>query len=165
MTIALGQIWWMRARNTVMLRTFSKIYGLSALRLGWGYCPDAVADVLNRVRGPFNVSSVAQVVGEAAVRDQVFVDKARQYNTQWLEQLTQELSGIGLIVHPSAGNFLLLEFSGGDVQANAAYDFLMEQGIILRKVGNYGLPHCLRLTIGTADENRAVVAAFAEFMS
>lgn len=151
-------------QNTVMLRTFSKIYGLSALRLGWAYAPPAIVDVLNRVRGPFNVNAPAIAAGAAAVRDVAFTQQAKTFNTQWLGWLSSELSALGLIVHPSIGNFLLVEFPKGAASASAANAFLMERGLIVREVGNYGLPQCLRITIGLEEDNRAVVAALKAFL-
>jgi histidinol-phosphate aminotransferase len=149
--------------NVVMLRTFSKIYGLAALRLGWAYCPAAVADVLNRVRGPFNVTAPAIAAGVAALEDAAHVERAVVHNEKWLPWMTAELERIGIAVTPSAGNFVLMHFPAarGWVAADA---FLKARGIILRPVGAYGIPNALRLTIGTEDDNRKVVAALTEFM-
>jgi histidinol-phosphate aminotransferase len=149
--------------NTVMLRTFSKIYGLAALRLGWAYCPAAVADVLNRVRGPFNITAPAIAAGVEAMEDTAHVERAVAHNEQWLPWVTAELGKLGLEVTPSIGNFVLLHFPAGR-SAPAADAFLKERGIILRPVAAYGLPNALRMTLGTEEENRAVVAALAEFM-
>jgi histidinol-phosphate aminotransferase len=154
--------------NTVMLRTFSKIYGLAALRLGWAYCPAAVADVLNRVRGPFNVTAPAIAAGVAALDDLDHVERSVAHNEKWLPWVTAELGKIGLEVTPSIGNFVLLHFPARQdarKSAAAADAFLKGRGIILRPVGAYGLPNALRMTIGTEEENRAVVAALAEFMA
>lgn len=153
------------AENTVMLRTFSKIYGLAALRIGWAYCPKSVADVLNRVRGPFNVSSPAIYAAAAAVRDVEFTREAKEHNDRWLPWLTKNMQNSGLVVHPSVGNFILVEFPQGAKNANAANDYLMGKGIIGRKVDSYGLPKCLRFTIGLEEENNALSAAVAEFMN
>jgi histidinol-phosphate aminotransferase len=154
------------APNAVMLRTFSKIYGLSALRIGWCYGPAAVADVLNRVRGPFNVSAPALAAAEAALDDVAFTDGARTHNDIWRPWLAAELARIGLIVHPSVGNFVLVEFPDHPARnADAANDALNAKGIIPRKVGNYGLPLCLRITVGLESDMRAVVAVLTEFMA
>jgi histidinol-phosphate aminotransferase len=153
--------------NTVMLRTFSKVYGLAALRLGWAYCPAAVADVLNRVRGPFNVTAPAIAAGVAAVEDTEHVERAVVHNERWLPWVTAEIGKLGLEVTPSIGNFVLVHFPAGQGSskgAAAADAFLKARGIILRPVGPYGLPSALRMTIGTEEENRAVVAALAELM-
>ncbi len=151
--------------NVVMIRTFSKIYGLAAVRLGWGYCPPSVADVLNRLRNPFNVTRPAQAAGIAALDDIAHLDGAREHNDIWLPWLSRELEAIGLTAHPSVGNFVLVRFPAEAAKnADAANDCLNAKGIIPRKVGNYGLADCLRITIGTEDEMRAVVDALTEFM-
>jgi histidinol-phosphate aminotransferase len=150
--------------NTVMTRTFSKIYGLAALRLGWAYCPEPVADVLNRIRGPFNVSSPAIAAGIAALEDRAHVEKSVAHNETWLPWLTAELEKLGLTVTPSVANFVLVHFpekEGRD--AEAANQFLQSRGIIVRRMGGYGLPGALRITIGTEDENKATVAALRDF--
>lgn len=153
-----------RTDNTVMTRTFSKIYGLASLRIGWAYCPNSVIEVLNRVRGPFNVSTPAVAAAVAAVKDEEFVEKARIHNDESILWLTEELQRIGLIVYPTVANFILIKFPDGEKQANAANDYLLGQGIIVRQVANYGLPDCLRITIGTKDENRMVVENLFGFM-
>lgn len=151
--------------NVVITRTFSKIYGLGGLRLGWGYCPPAIADILNRLRNPFNVSSLSQVAGLAALADRAFVEHARSHNARWRDWLTGELRRIGLAVPNSVANFVLARFPdipGKD--APTADAFLKAQGIIVRRVAAYGLPDCLRISIGLEDEMRAVVAALSEFL-
>ena len=147
--------------NVVMTRTFSKIHGLAALRLGWAYCPAHVADVLNRIRGPFNVGAPAIAAGAAAVADQAFVERAIAHNEEWLPKLTRAIAALGLKVTPSVGHFLLIHFKPGD--AARADEFLAARGLVLRRVAAYGLPDALRLTIGTADANHAVLAALKEF--
>ncbi|MFV0367142.1 MAG: histidinol-phosphate transaminase [Hyphomicrobiaceae bacterium] len=151
--------------NTVMTRTFSKIHGLAALRIGWGYCPAGVADVLNRIRGPFNLSSAAIAAGTAAIADAAHVEKAVAHNSKWVPWLETEIAKLGLTVTPSVANFILIHFPGDSGRtAKDADAFLKSKGIILRKVGAYGLGSCLRMTIGTEDENRRTVAALSEFM-
>ena len=150
--------------NVVMTRTFSKIYGLAALRLGWAYCPAHVADVLNRIRGPFNLSSPAIAAGVAAINDQSFVDAALAHNNVWLPWLTAEIGRLGIAVTPSVGNFLLLHFPKNR-PAPSADSFLLERGIVVRRMEAYGMPDALRLTIGDEEANRAVVAALKEFMA
>lgn len=152
------------ASNVVMTRTLSKIYGLAGLRLGWAYCPPAVADVLNRVRGPFNVSLPAIAAGAAAIRDQAHTEAAVAHNERWLPWLTSELEKIGLKVTPSVGNFLLVHFPVNGRGAASADAFLSERGLILRRMEGYGLPGALRLTVGTEEANRAVVEALSQFM-
>ncbi len=149
--------------NVVMTRTFSKIHGLAALRLGWAYCPPAIADVLNRIRGPFNVGIPAMRAGVAAIEDQAFQNLAREHNAKWLGFLKSEIEKLGLEVTPSVGNFLLVHF-GSVERAKAADGFLTERGLILRSVASYGLPAALRLSVGTEEANRAVVAALKEFV-
>ena len=152
--------------NTVMTRTFSKIHGLAALRVGWAYAPASVIDTLNRVRGPFNVSTAAQAAAIAAIRDKAHAAAAKAHNTKWLSWLTGEIAATGLKVSPSVGNFLLIEFpSTGSKTAAEADKFLLRHGIILRAVGAYGLPNCLRLSVGAEEGNRAAVAALEEFMA
>lgn len=154
--------------NVVVTRTFSKIFALSSLRLGWAYCSPAVADVLNRLRNPFNVSTPAQEAGIAAVEDTDFLEASRAHNTRWRDWLAAELARLGLTVHPSVANFLLVSFAGrgdGAAEAERARLFLKSQGILVRQVGAYGLPDCLRITIGQEAEMRAVVETLAEFLN
>ena len=151
--------------NTVMTRTFSKIYGLASLRIGWAYCPTEIADALNRIRGPFNVSGPAIAAGIAALADQAWVQRAVEHNEVWLARMTEALSAIGIGVTPSAANFLLLHFpKRNGKSAQAADAFLHQRRIILRRVEEYGLPDALRLTIGSEEENRAVLDALTSFM-
>ncbi len=151
--------------NVVMTRTFSKIYGLAALRLGWVYAPAHIVDVLNRLRGPFNVSTPSLWAGIAAIKDVAHVEKARAHNEKWLAWLTDEISKLGYRVTPSVANFLLIHFPAEKGRsAKDADAFLMSRGLILRQVGSYGLPDCLRLSVGTEDANRLVVAALSEFV-
>ncbi len=153
------------SRNVVMTRTFSKIYGLAALRLGWAYCPPAIADVLNRIRGPFNITAPSIAAGIAAIEDTSHVEASLVHNDKWLPWTTAEIEKLGLEVTPSVGNFILIHFpteKGRD--AIAADAFLKSKGIIMRRVAGYGLPNALRMTIGTEADNRTVVAALAAFM-
>lgn len=152
-----------RFPNVVMTRTFSKAYGLAALRLGWAYCPPAIADVLNRVRGPFNVSSVAQAAGLAALHDTDHLRAALTHNSEWLAWLRAALTKMGLRITPSAANFLLIHFRDEHMAA-AADSHLRKAGLILRRTANYGLPAALRMTVGDATANRAVTAALRDFM-
>ena len=150
--------------NVVMLRTFSKIYGLGGLRLGWAYCPVAVADALNRLRGPFNVSSAAQVAGVAALDDTAFVAKVRAHVETWREWTAAEARNLGLHVTPGIGNFVLIHFSPEPCRDAAAADaFLKSRGLIARRMERYGIPQALRVTIGREDEMRAFIAALADF--
>ncbi|ODN70124.1 histidinol-phosphate transaminase [Methylobrevis pamukkalensis] len=153
------------ADNVVMTRTFSKIHGLAALRIGWMYGPAHVVDAVNRVRGPFNVSAAAIAAGTAAIRDRAFMEEAVTHNNHWLEIVTREIGDLGLEVTPSVGNFVLIHFP--DVPGRSAADadeFLVSRGLVLRRVSGYGLPNALRLTIGSEEANRAVIAALADFV-
>ena len=153
-----------RSENVVMTRTFSKIYGLAFLRVGWGYCPPAIADVLNRLRPPFNVNGVAQLTAAAAIRDREFTRKAVAHNETWLRWLNDEVVKLGLVVTPSIGNFLLIHFgSEAGRTASDADAFLQSKGLILRRLETYGISNGLRLTVGREDDNRKVIAALREF--
>ena len=152
--------------NVVMLRTFSKIYGLAALRLGWAYCPPGVADVLNRLRGPFNVSAPALAAGVAALADVAHTRAARESNDRWLPWFRDQATALGLTAWPSAGNFVLLGFAADPARgADAACRFLNQRGIIPRRMAAYGLPDCLRVTVGGEADMRAVVDALAAFLA
>jgi len=151
--------------NVVMTRTFSKIYGLAALRLGWLYGPAHIVDAINRIRGPFNVNGPAIAAGIAAMQDTAHVDRARAHNTHWLAWLTDEIGKLGLAVTPSAANFVLIHFP--EVKGRTARDadaFLTKRGLILRQVGAYKLPNALRISVGTEEANRLVVQALKEFL-
>ncbi len=156
--------------NVVMMRTFSKIYGLGGARLGWAYCPGAVADVLNRVRNPFNVAAPAQAAGLAALADQAFTEKARRHNLTWRRWTADRLEEMGLETVPSIANFLLVRFPQGkagdnrELSAQAADGFLKSQGLIVRRMESYGLPEFLRVTIGREDEMKAFADALSRFM-
>jgi histidinol-phosphate aminotransferase len=153
------------ADNVVMLRTFSKIYALAGLRLGWAYCPAAIVDVLNRVRGPFNVSTPAIAAGVAAVEDIESLQRARAHNDHWLPWFSERLAALGLPLTPSVANFVLPRFPDEpDRNAEAAFAFLRSRGILTRKMGGYGLPQHLRVTIGTGEEMERVAAVLGEFM-
>jgi histidinol-phosphate aminotransferase len=151
--------------NVVMTRTFSKIHGLANLRLGWMYGPAHVIDALNRIRGPFNVNGPALAAGAAAILDEAHVGAAIAHNDHWLPRMSTRLTELGLTVTPSVGNFLLLHFPGDNGRtAQAADAFLTARGLILRRMDAYGLPGALRLTIGDAAANEAVLAALGAFM-
>ena len=152
--------------NVVVTRTFSKIYGLGGIRLGWAYGPAAVADVLNRLRNPFNVSSVAQVAGLAALADQAFIERAKAHNARWRDWTTASLRCLGLDVPDSFGNFVLVRFPDEPGRnAMAADAFLRARGIIARRMAAYGLADALRITIGREDEMNEAVAALSDFLA
>ncbi len=150
------------ANNVVMVRTFSKLYALAALRLGWAYCPPQIAAVLHRVRGPFNVNAAAQAAGIAALDDLPFLDAARRHNQVCREWFTTRLTALGLTVYPSAGNFVLVDFSSWG-SAESARLYLKNRGILVRQMGVYKLSHCLRITIGRTSEMHEVAEALAGY--
>jgi histidinol-phosphate aminotransferase len=151
--------------NVVMTRTFSKIHGLAALRLGWMFGPAHVVAAVNRVRGPFNVATPAIAAGIAAIEDHEHQQRAREHNTRWLGFLTHEIAKLGLDVTPSVANFLLIHFPEERGRtAQDANDFLTARGLVLRQVGAYKLPNALRMTVGTEESNRLVVAALRDFL-
>jgi len=153
------------SQNVVMTRTFSKIHGLGGMRIGWMYGPGHIVDAINRMRGPFNVSAAAIEAGVAALRDRAHVDRTIAHNEQWLTWLTQELTGLGLRVTPSVGNFILIHFpADAKHSAEKADAWLAERGFILRRVAAYGFPNALRMTVGTEEANRGVVTALAAFL-
>jgi histidinol-phosphate aminotransferase len=153
------------SENVVMIRTFSKIYGLAALRLGWLYGPAHVVDALNRIRGPFNVNTPAIVAGIEAIRDTAHVERARQHNAKWLPWLTEEIGKLGLKVTPSVANFVLIHFPATPGKtAKEADAFLTRRGLVLRQVGAYHLPDALRMSVGSEEANHLVVSSLAEFL-
>ncbi len=140
-------------QNVVLTRTFSKIYGLASLRIGWSYSSSYVADILNKVRGPFNVGGPAQFSAAAALQDEEFFKASKNHNKKWLEILFKEFAEIKNIkAYPSIANFILLDF-GSFENAKKANQKLLENGIIIREMMAYGLENCLRMTIGTEEEN------------
>src|SRR5882762_9923125 len=153
------------SENVVMLRTFSKIYGLAALRLGWLYGPEHLVDALNRIRGPFNVGAPSIAAGVAAIGDTAHVETSRQHNEKWLAWISEEIAKLGLKVTPSVGNFILIHFP--ETKGKTAKDadaLLTARGCVLRAVAAYHLPNALRMSIGTEEANKLVVATLAEMM-
>ncbi|MCL4760953.1 MAG: histidinol-phosphate transaminase [Burkholderiales bacterium] len=147
--------WVARYPNLVVTRTFSKAFGLAALRVGYGVMAAAVADILNRVRQPFNVNTLAQVAAVAALDDEDYVDESRALNRAGLAQLAAGFDALGLAHLPTQANFVLVDV-GDAARVNRA---LLRQGVIVRPVGNYGLPTWLRVTVGLAQENARLLAA------
>ncbi|MDQ8027104.1 MAG: histidinol-phosphate transaminase [Brevundimonas sp.] len=150
------------AENIVVTRTFSKIHGLGGLRIGFGYAPLKVAEAVDRIRLPFNVSVAGLDAAVAALSDEAHQKASLELVETWRPRLTQAIKGFGFDVLPSVGNFVLVRFADA-AKAAAANDYLHTKGIIVRPVGGYGLPECLRITIGTEDQNRAVLDALSEF--
>jgi histidinol-phosphate aminotransferase len=150
--------------NVVMTRTFSKIYGLGGLRLGWAYCPAHVADVLNRIRGPFNVSAAAIAAGVAAMVDQDFVHRNRTHNTTERRRLEQQLGRLGVESTPSAANFILVKMQTAEEVAKLV-GFLAERSVMVRSVAAYGLPEYFRVSIGAREANDAFLAALDAYLN
>ena len=142
--------------NVVMIRTFSKIYGLASLRLGWSYSSLYIADILNRARGPFNGSGAAQYAGIAAINDYDFVEKSKIHNKKWLKIFATEFDEMGIKHYPSVANFILLDFAS-TTRCLEVNQFLLDNGVILREMSAYNLPSCLRISIGQEGENLIVI--------
>jgi histidinol-phosphate aminotransferase len=152
--------------NTVMTHTFSKIHGLAALRVGWMFGPAHIVDALNRIRGPFNVSTPAMLAAVAAIEDAAHVQMSKAHTEHWRNWLTEEITKLGLQVTPSVANFVLIHFPlDKGKTATEADAFLTKRGLVLRALTNYRLPHALRMTIGTEEANRLVVDGLRDFMA
>jgi histidinol-phosphate aminotransferase len=151
------------AKNVVVTRTFSKIHGLAGLRVGFGYAPQAIAEAVDRIRLPFNNSIPAQEAAVAALADEDHQERSRELVREWRPRLTQAIRGMGFEVMPSAGNFVLVRFPDPAKTAQAADAFLHSRGLIVRPVGGYGLTDCLRITVGTAEQNRLVIDGLEGF--
>jgi histidinol-phosphate aminotransferase len=154
------------AENVIMTRTFSKVFGLAGLRVGWAYGPAAVIDALNRTRGPFNVNSGALAAAAAALSDRAHLELAVAHNSVWIKWLTEQIAALGLRVTPSIGNFLLVHLPGGKGRGAAEADqFLRDRGLVLRRMAAYGFPNALRLTVGTEEANKLFVASLSDFLA
>jgi histidinol-phosphate aminotransferase len=154
------------SNNVVMTRTFSKIHGLAALRIGWMYAPANICDAINRVRGPFNVNAMAIAAGAAALSDTAHQQKALAHNDEWLERVTRELCDMGLRVTPSVGNFVLVHFPDDPAKSAANADaYLASHGFVVRRVSAYGFPNALRITIGSEEANLGMLATLKAFLS
>lgn len=151
------------SQNTVMTRTFSKLFALGGLRVGWGYFPTEIADMMNRVRGPFNVSSAGQAAAIASLEDLAFQQKCFEHNLTWISKTEDALKDLGLFTTASVANFVLARFKDVNT-AEQADAHLRAQGIIVRRVASYGLPECLRISIGAEDEMNALIDALRAFM-
>lgn len=158
---------WVKAySNVVVIRTFSKIYGLASLRVGWCYAPRAICDVLHRIRGPFNVNGPAMETAIAALQDRAHTEKAVQHNSKELAWMSQEVRRLGLEVTPSVANFILVHFlPHTNYTAERAEHFLGEQGVIVRNVAAYGLPDALRVSVGSEEANRHFILILSRFLS
>ena len=151
--------------NTVMTHTFSKIHGLAALRVGWMFGPAHIVDAVNRIRGPFNVSTPAMLAAVAAIEDTAHQQMSKAHTEKWRNWLTEEITKLGLKVTPSVANFVLIHFPHDKGKTAADADaFLTKRGLVLRALNNYRLPHALRMTIGTEEANRLVLEGLRDFM-
>jgi len=152
--------------NTVMAHTFSKIHGLAALRIGWMFAPANIIDAVNRIRGPFNVSTPAMLAAVAAIEDTAHIQMSKAFTEQWRNWLTEEISKLGLKVTPSVANFVLIHFPQDKGKTSAEADaYLTRRGLVLRALNNYGLSNQLRMTVGTEEANRLVVDGLRDFMA
>lgn len=157
-----GHAFVQRYGNVVVTHTFSKIYALGSLRVGWAYGPEGVIDVLNRVRSPFNVNGAAQKAAVAALQDSEFLQKSIEMNNAAKQKFMTDMQELGLKAHPSAANFVLLDLEDPKA-ANACFEHLKSEGILVRPVGSYQLPSCLRVTIGQEEEMQLVKASLARY--
>jgi histidinol-phosphate aminotransferase len=157
--------WVRRYPNLLVSRTLSKAYGLAGLRIGFGIAQPHITDLLNRIRQPFNVNSMAQAAAIAALNDADFLQKSAELNAQGYRQLTQAFDAMGLCYVPSCGNFVLVKVGDDDAAGARINLSLLKQGIIVRPVGNYGLPQWLRISIGLPEENAAFLAALKNVLN
>lgn len=148
--------------NLVLLRTFSKLYGLAGLRLGYGIMPPELAELIQRIKLPFSVNILAEKAGNAALQDTVFRSMTRETVLNERRELTRRLTDLGCTVYPSQANFLMFQ---PPTDAQTLHQRLLEQGIIIRPLGSYGLPHLLRVSIGREDENRAFIGALQRILA
>jgi histidinol-phosphate aminotransferase len=156
-----ASLWLESHPNLIVTRTFSKAHGLAALRVGYALSDTRIADLLNRVRQPFNVNSLAQVAAAAAIRDRDHVTAAVEVNRAGMRQLTAAFDALGLPYIPSVGNFVTVDLGRPVAPINEG---LLRQGVIVRPVGNYGLPHHLRISIGLPEQNARFIAALTELI-
>ena len=151
--------------NVVMTRTFSKIFALASLRVGWAYGPTEIIGILDRIRPPFNVNAPAIDGAIAALGDSAHTERARRHNDEVLPWFSAEVAAMGLTVNPSAANFVIVHFDPDTPKnAEAAYQFLFSKGIVTRRVGGYGLPDWVRMSIGTREEMATVRDTLKEFL-
>ena len=157
-----GGQWLERFPNLIVTRTFSKVYGLASLRLGYALSHPDIADLLNRVRQPFNVNSLAQAAALAALEDEAFVERSLAVNRAGMRQLSDGFESLGLTFIPSVGNFLTVDFARDAAPIDRA---LLQRGCITRPLANYGLPNHLRITIGLEAENHRLLTALREVLA
>ncbi len=157
--------WVAQHPNLIVSRSFSKAYGLAGLRMGFGIAQPGLTDLMNRLRQPFNVNSLAQAAAIAALKDEAFLEKSAEVNAQGYQQLTAAFDQMGIRYVPSVGNFVLFR-AGDDDNAGAKVNLaLLRQGVIVRPVANYGLPQWLRVSIGLPEENAAFITALTSVLA
>lgn len=154
--------WLQRYPNLIITRTFSKAWGLAALRVGFSISSEAIADILNRVRQPFNVDTVAQAAAMAVLDDEDYLRRSRELNTEGLRQLEQSFAALSLSYIPSAGNFVAVDVGS---RADDIYQHLLRQGVIVRPVAGYGMPRHLRVSVGLPEENSRLLEAMASALA
>ncbi len=150
--------------NVACTRTFSKIYGLAALRIGWAYSSKEIIELMNRVRLPFNLNTLGQKAAIEAIKDQAFVNKAKNHNKKWKPYIEKKLNQMGLETIPGVANFVLVKFKN-EKQANSCYTFLEKNNIYVRKISEYGLPNFLRITVGLKNENIILCKLILKFIN
>jgi histidinol-phosphate aminotransferase len=148
--------------NVIVTRTFSKIHGLASLRIGWMYASSAICQTINRIRGPFNLNGPALLAGSAAITDAEHINASIKHNSYWLKWMTEKVSELGYKVTPSVANFILIHFENIH-QAQKADDFLNQNNLIVRALSSYGLPECLRVTIGSEEANNRFIEILSKF--
>ena len=147
-----------KSKNVIILRTFSKIYGLASLRIGWGYGPKKIIDAMNIIKPPFNVNMAAQLAAVAALKDKSFINKSVKHNFIWANKIKKILNKLNIITNEVATNFLLLNFSKCKYSAKYIQKKLENHGIILRSMQTYKIKNALRLTIGSSAANNKLVS-------
>ncbi len=151
-------------KNMIICRTFSKAFGISGVRLGYGVTTPEIADYMNRVREPFNVNSIAQVAGIAALKDTEYLKKAIEVNTSGKEYYYAEFKKLGLEYLPSLGNFILVKVGEEPSSGKECFDFLLKKGVIVRPMGGYGYPNWIRISVGLEDQNRTCIKYLEEYL-
>ena len=149
--------------NVACTRTFSKIYGLASLRIGWMYASKEIIEYINRIRLPFNINSFAQIAAVEALKDNDFLYKAKLHNDCWKPWIENQLNELGIETTPGVANFVLAKFRN-QLQANSCYSYLEQKGILIRKIEEYGLPEYLRITVGLEEENKILCEEIKNFL-
>jgi len=143
--------------NVMITRSFSKIYGLASLRLGWGYGSQRIIEALKLIKPPFNVNSAAQSAGIEVLKDKSWLKRNIEHNLKWSQIFFENFIKIGIVTNIPVANFFLMHFKNKLISADQVYNRFIKNKIILRKMKNYNLPDCLRVTIGNSDENRKFI--------